>query len=75
MQNKSYRVYLQVEVRNRARDLTDQLDKERRELATFPNLDEARSFCMEMVQRTAEATGESELLAEMTSPDVFSAGD
>ncbi len=75
MQNKFYRVFLSVEVMDSARGKTRKLEDERFELAAFPSLDEAQDFCKELAQHTAEATGESELLAEMTSPDVFSAGD
>ncbi|MEE8583384.1 MAG: hypothetical protein V3T83_00880 [Acidobacteriota bacterium] len=75
MQNKFYRVFLSVEAMDAARDQSQKLEDERCELAAFPSLAEAQDFCKELVQHTAEATGESELLAEMTSPDVFSAGD
>ena len=75
MQNKLYRVFLNVELTDAARGRTEKLEVEGCELAAFSSLAEAQDFCKELAQRTAEATGESELLAEMTSPDVFSAGD
>ena len=75
MQDRFYRVWIEVEAINMVRHQSEKLG-ERRELATFLTLSEARDFCTEMVQRhTAQVTAETELVEEMTSPGIFSAGD
>ncbi len=73
--SKTYSVWLQIEEMGEAKPHTEN-DWNRIELAVFQTLEEALMFKTEMEQRySLLATGEIELLDQMSSPEQFTAGD
>ncbi len=73
--SKTYSVWLQIEEMGEAKPHTEN-DWNRIELAVFQTLEEALMFKTEMEQRYSPlATGEIELLDQMSSPEQFTAWD
>ena len=75
MKDKLYRAWLRIEEIDEAEGYDAKL-VEQIELATFHTIEEALTYRYELSQKySPKATGESEVLGEMTSPDSFTAGD
>ena len=75
MKDKLYRAWLRIEEIEESEGYESKL-VEQIELATFHTLEEALTYRYELSQKySPKATGESEVLNQMTSPETFSAGD
>ncbi|HSR70323.1 MAG TPA: hypothetical protein VLU25_20505 [Acidobacteriota bacterium] len=73
--DRCYRVWIVIEeVDGRGRRTGDR--DARAELADFKTYSEARDFCYELIEHhVPEASGERQLLEEIESRDLYSAGD
>ncbi|HSR50807.1 MAG TPA: hypothetical protein VLV83_08255 [Acidobacteriota bacterium] len=70
-----YRVWIEIEEVDGKGERTRDLEA-RAELAGFETYTQARDFCYELIEHhVPEASGERDLLEEIESCDLYSAGD
>jgi hypothetical protein len=75
MKEKLYRAWLRIEEIDESEGYESKL-VEQVELATFHTIEEALTYRYELSQKySPKATGESEVLDQVTSPETFTAGD
>jgi hypothetical protein len=72
---KSYRVWIRIEEVDEGEGAEAKL-VEQVEIAAFETIEEALTYRYELAQKhSPEATGESDVIGQMTSPDTLTAGD